>query len=171
MKQYLGWLEGDSVRLWGIVAIASAIGLLGAYGRERNAGRPPDREWLINRLLVMPLLALLAGAGCSTLGMTLEVTSIVASLLSLLAYEALGVISTRFLKKVAGDESESLAPVEPMHRPTVTPTPSNNDPRRPETAPIAGLRDVYPLEKTTIEQQALLGQIDRKTARARSDKD
>ena len=74
MKQYLGWLEGDSVRLWGIVAIASAIGLLGAYGRERNAGRPPDREWLINRLLVMPLLALLAGAGCSTLGMTLEVS-------------------------------------------------------------------------------------------------
>lgn len=107
MKALLAWLLNEPARLYAVVALGMMIGLAAAFGRERHEGRKPDRNWLANRLLLMPFLA-----GCSivivrTAGLSSEAALFVAQMLSLLAYDGLRVMRTRALAKLAGEESAS----------------------------------------------------------------
>ncbi len=101
---FLKWPEwlGDKV-LWVAIAIGLSGGLLGAVGRERHEGRTPDPDWWINRLLVMPFLAIVAGAASVTVlsNMPKAVSTFVAAVLSLTAYDAVRMIETRSLKRAA----------------------------------------------------------------------
>lgn len=78
-----------------MILIGLLAGLSGAYGRERHEGRQPDRNWWLNRILLMPFLAICASAGTAAMKLSGEMTAFVASILSLLAYEAVNKIVAR----------------------------------------------------------------------------
>lgn len=124
------WFEGIGDRFVYIaIGIGLWAGLLGAYGRERNDGRRPGSDWIINRLLIMPLLGITTSALASTLlrGLPLVISTFIATVLALLGYDAVRIIETRGRRSVergidaigdviagpARDGSEMVAKIEP----------------------------------------------------------
>lgn len=79
--------------------IGMGIGLSGAYAREFNDGKSPSKHWLRNRLLLYPFLALTAETFAEIFELTHTQAAFLAAILSLMAFDALRVIITRFEKK------------------------------------------------------------------------
>ena len=84
------------------IAFGLAAGFLGAYGRERNDGRRPGRDWFLNRLLIMPFLGIAATAASTTLlsGLPRAVSTFFAAFLAMAAYDAVRVIERRVIRNV-----------------------------------------------------------------------
>lgn len=95
----LDWFKSEAVRLWAAILIGIGIGLAGAYGKERHEGRTPDRHWLFNRLLIYPFLGLAAAFVAESFSLSPTKASFVASLLSLLAFDAVRILAARFMKR------------------------------------------------------------------------
>lgn len=95
----LDWFKSEAVRLWAAILIGIGIGLAGAYGKERHEGRTPDRHWLFNRLLIYPFLGLAAAFVSESFSLSPTKASFVASLFSLLAFDAVRILAARFVKR------------------------------------------------------------------------
>jgi hypothetical protein len=97
-----GWEWVGDRLLYVAIAFGLAAGFLGAYGRERNDGRRPGRDWFVNRLLIMPFLGIAATAAATTLlaAMPRAVSTFVAALLAMMAYDVVRVIERRAIRNV-----------------------------------------------------------------------
>lgn len=108
--RFIEELTGQPLRFWLIVAFGSLIGLAAAWGREQHEEKSATRKWLVNRLLLMPFLALSAAALSEQFGWSRIVTAFAAGLLSLLGYEALRVLTTRTLAAGEARIAELIGP-------------------------------------------------------------
>lgn len=140
------WLETKSLEIG--IAASLLVGLLAAYARERHEGRVPPREWLVNRLLLMPFLALAAAAGIDSLDLPTRPAMFATALLSLLAFDALRAMAARGLRKIAG-EIETVAPATVVR---------DIVPRGHE---VEALLDVLPVTPNTTRDGMMLSLIDR----------
>jgi hypothetical protein len=164
-----GWPEwlGEKA-LYAAIVIGLAAGLLGAIGRERHEGRRPSGDWLTNRLLIMPLFAVVS----ATLGVTVlatlprAVAMFVATMLSLAGFRALDLLEKKTLSRIANalpigaDAVPEAAPgLDVAHRPVTEGTSPPLTPGRPDVQPIRKLRDAVPLEATPLDQAVLLDRL------------
>ena len=79
-----------------IIGSALGAGLAAAYGRERERKRSPDRQWWLNRVLILPLLAIAASAATEAFGLSRSMAAFTAAMLSLGGYDALCLLEARW---------------------------------------------------------------------------
>jgi cell division septum initiation protein DivIVA len=87
-----------------IIAVALTAGLAASYGREREAQQTPGRGWWLNRLLILPLLAIATSAAAEAFKLTEAMSALAAAMLSLGGYDAVRVIEKKWRKRA--DRSE-----------------------------------------------------------------
>ena len=97
--RFFRWVEQGAIYI--VIFAALAAGLAASYGRELEAKRTPDRQWLVRRLLIMPLLAIAATAATEAFGLTPSVAAFSAAMLSLGGYDALRLVETRWKARLA----------------------------------------------------------------------
>jgi hypothetical protein len=97
--RFFRWVEQGAIYI--VIFMALAAGLAASYGRELEAKRRPDRQWLIRRLMIMPLLAIAATAATEAFGLTPSVAAFSAAMLSLGGYDALRLIETKWKARIA----------------------------------------------------------------------
>ncbi len=114
---WLDFFEFEIAPFWIAIVVGMGIGLSGAYAREFNDGKSPTKHWLRNRLLLYPFLALAAQVAAEALNLTETQAAFLAAILSLMAFDALRVIITRFQKKA----EEAIEDMVPMLDPVIEP--------------------------------------------------
>ncbi|HEX8309392.1 MAG TPA: hypothetical protein VF645_13330 [Allosphingosinicella sp.] len=88
-----------------VIGAALAAGIAASYGRELEAGRHPNREWWIRRLLITPLLVIAATAATELFGLSKSGTAFTAAMLSIGGYDVIKLIEARWLRRVGlGDD-------------------------------------------------------------------
>jgi hypothetical protein len=115
-----GWFPDVATYL--LIIGALCAGLAASYGREREANRTPTRQWWVNRVLILPLLAIAATAATEAFSLSPSVAAFSAAMLSLGGYDALCLLETRWktrLKAVpepaegCGDAPTTTNPPQP----------------------------------------------------------
>jgi len=95
-----------------VIAAALAAGIAASYGRELEAGRRPDGQWWIRRLLITPLLVIAATAATELFGLSKSGAAFTAAMLSIGGYDVIKLIEARWLRRVGLSEGEPrTAPV------------------------------------------------------------
>lgn len=107
----------DEIEAVLVVVVALGAGLAAAYGREIQAGRNPARSWWIARLLLLPILAIGAGAASEAFSMSRNATAFTAAMLSMGGYDCLRFLEAYWRTRVGGlgslqDQSGERAPAE-----------------------------------------------------------
>ena len=94
----LRWLENSATYF--LISAALAAGLAASYGRELEARRKPDRHWWMRRLLIMPLLAIMATAATDAFRMAPSMAAFTTAMLSLGGYDVIGLIERRWKNRL-----------------------------------------------------------------------
>jgi hypothetical protein len=95
----LPWLD-DSV-FYVVIVLALIAGAAASYGRELEAQRQPDRRWWLRRLLIMPLLAIVATASAEAFDLSKSVAAFTAAMLSLGGYDGIRLIEDRWRARIS----------------------------------------------------------------------
>lgn len=98
------------VILLGYIVLGMLAGLAAAYGVERHQGHAPNRHWMLNRLLLMPMSAGAMLFAVNQFGLSTDAAIFFASLLSFLAYDAFQILKNVALRK-ARKEVEGLTEI------------------------------------------------------------
>jgi hypothetical protein len=93
-----------------VIAAALAAGIAASYGRELEAGRHPNREWWIRRLLITPLLVIAATAATELFGLSRSGSAFTAAMLSIGGYDVIKLIESRWLRRVGLVHGEPGSP-------------------------------------------------------------
>ena len=96
------WL--DAIGTYLVIAGALAAGLAASYGRELEAGRRHDLHWWLRRLLIMPMLAIVATAATELFGLPASMAAFAAAMLSLGGYDALCMIERRWTRRLVEND-------------------------------------------------------------------
>ncbi len=125
------FLQHEVSRFWGAIIVGMAIGLSGAYAREFNDGRNPNGKWLRNRLLIFPFLSLAAASVAESTSLSRTQAAFLAAILSLLSFDAVRLITEKFMTKtedaidvVLDDIALKMTPKELL--PLQKPVPADN---------------------------------------------
>lgn len=175
MDEFLNYVR-DKILWWVLLVFSLSAGIVGAYGRERHEGRAPDAQWWKNRLYIMPFLAITSSFLTDQFKLSNQQTAMAASLLSLLGYEAVRMISERAKKRgaqagaafdaVMGSDTaaaprpyHSIVDVDDKGRAVAHVEPT--DDARPRRGAIgAALREAIPRPNDADEdQQALINRL------------
>lgn len=105
---WMGLLEDGTTCL--AIAAALAAGIAASFGRELEAGRRPDGQWWIRRLLITPLLVIAATAATELFGLSKSGAAFTAAMLSIGGYDVLKLIEARWLRRVGLVEEEPRYP-------------------------------------------------------------
>lgn len=104
------WMElPKAAATYLVIAAALAAGIAASYGRELEAGRRPDGQWWIRRLLITPLLVIAATAATELFGLSRSGAAFTAAMLSIGGYDVLKLIESRWLRRV-GLADEDFGP-------------------------------------------------------------
>jgi hypothetical protein len=103
-----------------VIAAALAAGVAASYGRELEAGRYPNGQWWIRRLLITPLLVIAATAATELFGLSKSGAAFTAAMLSIGGYDVIKLIEARWLRRIGLIDGEPRAP--PVGRDPPPPT-------------------------------------------------
>ena len=93
-----------------VIAAALAAGIAASYGRELEAGRYPNGQWWIRRLLITPLLVIAATAATELFGLSKSAAAFTAAMLSIGGYDLIKLIEAHWLRRVGLVDGESSSP-------------------------------------------------------------
>jgi hypothetical protein len=96
----------DALGVYLIIAVALGAGMAASYGREREADRKPSRQWWVNRLLLLPLLAIATSAALDAFGLSKSMAAFTAAMLAIGGYDALCLIERRWRARIDASEGE-----------------------------------------------------------------
>jgi hypothetical protein len=100
-----------------VIAAALAAGIAASFGRELEAGRHPNGEWWIRRLLITPLLVIAATAATDLFGLSKSGSAFTAAMLSIGGYDVIKLIESRWLRRVGLIDGEPRQPPDPPENP------------------------------------------------------
>jgi hypothetical protein len=83
-----------------VIGAALSAGIAASFGRELEAGRRPNGQWWIRRLLITPLLVIAATAATELFGLSKSGTAFTAAMLSIGGYDVIKLIEARWLRRV-----------------------------------------------------------------------
>jgi hypothetical protein len=149
------WLEHGAIYL--VILGALVAGLAASYGREREANRLPGRQWWLNRLLILPLLAIAATAATDAFSLSKSMAAFTAAMLSLGGYDALRLIESRWRSRI-----EARAQLLSQLNEQAFSNQGISDSADPRSRPIEVLRESLPVLPSTVEQLHLLDRIQAK---------
>jgi hypothetical protein len=86
-----------------IMCGALLAGIAASYGRELEAHRRPDRAWWIRRLLILPMLAIIACAAMDLFQLSPSLAAFSAAMLSMGGYDIIRLIERRWLSRLQLD--------------------------------------------------------------------
>ena len=92
------WIEAAAIYV--VIAGALAAGLVASYGRELEANRRPNLQWWLRRLLIMPVLAIIATAATEMFSLPASLAAFSAAMLSLGGYDALCLIERKWSRRL-----------------------------------------------------------------------
>jgi len=107
----LGW--PSSAAFYAMIVAALAAGLAASFGRELEAQRDPNRGWWVRRLLILPILAIVAATASELFDLSPSLTAFSAAMLSLGGYDVLRLVEARWLNRldrIADARAEAAAP-------------------------------------------------------------
>ncbi|HEX8126012.1 MAG TPA: hypothetical protein VF548_10565 [Allosphingosinicella sp.] len=94
-----------------VIGAALSAGIAASFGRELEAGRRPDRQWWLRRLLITPVLVIAATAATELFGLSKSGTAFTAAMLSIGGYDVIKLIEARWLRRVGlGDDDPPAKP-------------------------------------------------------------
>lgn len=112
------WMElGADGATYIVIAAALAAGTAASYGRELEAGRRPNGEWWVRRLLITPLLVIAATAATELFGLSKSGSAFTAAMLSIGGYDVIKLIEARWLRRVGLIDGEQRSPPAARERP------------------------------------------------------
>lgn len=161
LRAFLAWA--------GLVSLALAAGLIGAYGRERHEGRRPDASWWLTRLCIMPFFAIVVTFCIDQFTMSRQQTALLASLLSMSGFEAVRFILERATKRgeqmidavlpIAATAKPYLSKVDTDDAGRATAHMTMTDPDKPAASGVgAALSEVY-TSSVKAEMPSALGDL------------
>jgi hypothetical protein len=100
-----------------VIAAALAAGIAASYGRELEAGRRPNGQWWIRRLLITPLLVIAATAATELFGLSKSGAAFTAAMLSIGGYDVIKLIEARWLRRVGLGDDDSPPPAPTRAQP------------------------------------------------------
>ena len=98
MSTFSAWI--DVFGIYVAIIFALAAGLAAAYGREREAQKAPTRQWWLNRILLLPLLAIAATAAVDAFSLSKSLAAFTAAMLSIGGYDVLCIIERRWRSRI-----------------------------------------------------------------------
>lgn len=102
MSPALAWTALETLVPYAVLATALAAGLTASYARERESSRQPTRQWWVNRILILPLLAITAAAATEIFELSTSTAAFAAAMLSLGGFDALCMIESRWRARASG---------------------------------------------------------------------
>lgn len=102
-----GWF--DRAVEYAIIVVALGAGLAASYGREREAERKPDRHWWLNRVLILPVLAITSSAATEAFSLSKSMAAFTAAMLALGGYDALCLIEAKWRARAKAQMAPQLA--------------------------------------------------------------
>jgi hypothetical protein len=104
-----------------VIGAALAAGIAASYGRELEAGRQPNGQWWIRRLLITPLLVIAATAATELFGLSRSGTAFTAAMLSIGGYDVVKLIEARWLRRIGLGEFPAGSSTPPRFFPPEDP--------------------------------------------------
>jgi hypothetical protein len=96
--KWWNWLTAGAIYI--VIAVSLLAGLAAAYGRELEAKRKPDRAWWVRRLLIFPVLAIIASAATDLFKLSPTIAAFSTAMLSIGGYDVICLIERRWLRRV-----------------------------------------------------------------------